>query len=196
MMERRSFLRTTATGLVVAPAALAAGCASTTAHAAYKGKPFKGSLKGTEWEGLETTSPDVQHPYFTDKTWEATIPEYLEYNRIREDTLGRRSDEMIIKHEPHLKVAGNRSDSMVDFINTLKHPHVHNHWWSWVELWDGKTQPTVINILAPKEGETLYGPEGIQFFAWLYTPRPFGNDVVRVRAYCVTHGLFTKYEKI
>ncbi len=193
-MERRLFLRNAAAGLAITPVLVQSGCAALSAGTS--GKPLKGALLGTQYEGLETTGPEVQHPYFTDPAWEKAIPNYLEYNRVREDTNGRRSDEMILKHEPHLKLAGNRSDSMVDFVNPIKHPHVHNHWWSWIELWDGKTAPSVVNILAPKAGETLYGPDGIQFFAWLYAQKPFENDVIRIRAYCVTHGLFTKYETI
>ncbi len=193
-MERRIFLRTTATGLIATP--LLVTTASAKKQKDYRKRPFKNSLKGTEWEGKETTSPDIQHPYFPDKAWEKTIPNYLEYNRMREDTGATRSNEMIAKHEPHLKLAGNRSDAMVDFVNTLKHPHVHNHWWSWVEIWDGKAPPTVVHVNAPAENETLYGQDGVNFFAWLYTQKPLENDIVRVRAYCVTHGLFTKYEKI
>ncbi len=193
-MERRTFIRNTIAGLAVTPVLLQTGCAASKANAA--GKPFKGSLLGTQYENLEATGPEITHAYFTDSTWEKTIPNYMDYNRVREDTNGKRGDQMLIKHEPHLKLAGNRSDSMVDFVNTVKHPHVHNHFWSWVELWDGKNAPVAVNILAPKEGEALYGPDGVQFFAWLYAQKPFEGDTVRIRAYCVTHGLFTKYEKI
>lgn len=192
--NRRSFLKIVGSGIVAAPFL---GAQVMDARALdLSGKPFKDSLKGTKYEGQATISPEVQHPYFTDSAWLGKVPDFFEYNAKREDTGAERPENNLIKHEIHLDVGGNRAEVSVNFINKLKHPHQVGHWWSWIELWDKENDPAWIFIHQPAGGEDRWGPNGVNFAPDIFLKNKIKGNLVRVRAYCVTHGLYTHYFKI
>ncbi|MEW6775873.1 MAG: hypothetical protein AB1405_06245 [Bdellovibrionota bacterium] len=194
--SRRDFLHVVGAGILAAP--FLAPWIVPAGTLDLSGKPFKGSLLGTKYEGMETTAAEVQHAYFADEKWEKKAPAFMEYNAAREDNNAKRSEMNLKKHDPQIQIGGNRAELTVDFKNKALdpkdlHPHAAGHWWSWFEIWDNASDPAWIFVHEPAEGETRWGKAGVDFGAQLFLKNPLKGNLIRVRAYCVTHGLYTKY---
>ena len=190
-------MKTLGTGLAAAPLLGPALALADEKTLSLKGRKFEGSLLKTKWEGIETTDPSVQHPYFKDKNWKKDNPDFLASNAVRADNNAKRGEANLKKHDPRLQVSKNKSEATVDFRNDPPHPQAAGHWWSWIEIWDGKGKPAVLRFEEPAAGETLWGEAGNAFVATFFLDgSPLGGERLRVRAYCVTHGLYTKYFNI
>lgn len=143
--------------------------------------------------GLHTTPPDKRHEYFTDDVWETKRFDYYESNAIRPDTRAERPEDNVHKHRPNVAVSLNRQEFRVDFINHPPHPHEKAHWWSWIEVSGGPKNHYHVEIAEPFAGERMWGEHGVNFTAYIHLPERLRGDRARVRAYCVTHGLYTNY---
>ncbi|MCA9771887.1 MAG: hypothetical protein KC466_05735 [Myxococcales bacterium] len=143
--------------------------------------------------GLHTTPPDKRHAYFTDDTWSNRGFDYYKANVIRPDTRAERPEDNVHKHRPNIAVSLNRQEVKVDFINHPPHPHEKGHWWSWIEVSGGPKNRHHVEIAEPAVGERMWGEHGVGFTVYLHLPEPLRGDLVRVRAYCVTHGLYVNY---
>lgn len=190
--SRRNFLRSLGTGLVAAPFVLSRVAAADEILNPKSYRDYDDSLL-ERFKGQVTTTHEVRHSYFPDERWEKKAPDFVEFNRIREDNDARRDDVNIIKHRPRSRLANNRYELMIDFQNDPPHPQVHDHWWSWIEVWDNAGEPAVLTIEPPAPNETLWGKAGIQWMTTMHLPKPLKGNLYRVRAYCVTHGLYTRY---
>jgi len=195
LIRRRDALRSFVT---IGGTALAVPVLRGTAHAMGSAGGDAPEVVGKDHKlfGKVETPPSFIHPYWTDESWEGPRIDYLAANRIRPDTRAKRPDKNVIKHRPNITVSDNRREVRVDFINEPRHPHEKGHWWSWVEVWDGDSDPYHIEVAEPAAGETMWGDRGVDFTAYLYLPEALADRAARVRAYCVTHGIYLNYKAL
>ena len=140
----------------------------------------------------KSTTVNEEDSYTVDKSF-STDPKNFDY--LKANSLGKRSEGNMLKHRPRVKVAKNKQEFFVDFKNKVAHPHVHGHWWSWIELTDQSGNSVLAYYPEPEEGETLYGDSGKDFVGYIASKKVL-NGWVKVRAMCETHGVYIDYIEV